>query len=201
MIRHQDKWFTKPFENYFWILPEGSEPPGEVCHGPLPFVILHAIPSGLTLPEHSLVVIDDMQQEQNRELVLLHTIYSHHRDLTCISLVHSLFPKNKFHRDLTQSTKYIYVKANPRDKQAFQRLAVQLQPGRARELVGAYTDACSRPYGHLMVDLTQRIHPALRYRAPLPPDSPDDDGVCVYATERDVEDLIREVPSRYERLR
>ena len=158
------------------------------------------MPDGSTLPHHSLVVLDDLQSEQSKDTLLLHTVHSHHRNLTVICLNHSIFPKNRFQRDLTQSTKYIIVCKNPRDTQAFHRLALQLHPSHARSLYDAYLDACSRPYGYLLCDLTQEAHPALKYRSQL---FPSDEGQCVYATDQELSHLLREHPHyvRYSEIR
>lgn len=186
--------FSSPFEHYIWCLPSGSEPPVEIAQR-ADFQIHHGVPDGATLPHHSLVFLDDLQQETGIRTQLLHTVHSHHRNLTVISLNHNLFPKNRFQRDLSQSTKYIIACNNPRDAQAFFRLAIQLEPSRARSLYNCYLDACSRPFGYLLCDLTQEIHPALRYRTCL---FPTDGGLQIYSTDEDLNRLTRD-DHNYER--
>lgn len=196
LIKHEREIFTNPFQHYYWCLPEGSEAPLEIQNRSN-FQIQHGVPDGATLPHHSLIVLDDLQHAQCMNTVLLHTVHSHHRSQTIISLNHSLFPKNRFQRDLTQSTKYVIVCRNPRDSQAFYRFALQLETGcRARSLYHSYIDACSRPFGYLLCDLTQRAHPALKYRTQL---LPSDDGMKVYATDEELAQLLRDDP-RYVRF-
>lgn len=195
MLEHEKEMFSSPFEHYFWCLPNGSEPPKAISDRP-DFQIHFGVPDGATLPYNSMVVLDDLQTEQGLQTQLLYTVHSHHRNLTVISLNHNLFPKNRFQRDLSQSTKYIIACNNPRDAQAFYRLAIQLEPNRARSLYQAYLDACSRPFGYLLCDLTQEAHPALRYRTQL---FPSDDGLCAYSTDEDIQQLIHE-DKQYERF-
>lgn len=188
MLEHEKEMFSSPFEHYFWCLPNGSEPPKEIANRP-DFQIHYGVPDGSTLPMNSIVFLDDLQTEQGLQTQLLYTVHSHHRCLTVVSLNHNLFPRNRFQRDLSQSTKYIIACNNPRDAQSFFRLALQLEPRRARSLYECYLDACKRPFGYLLCDLTQQAHPALRYRTQL---FPQDGGLCVYSTDEDVQNLLRE---------
>lgn len=187
--------FTSPFRHYFWCLPEGSEAPRQILERP-EFQIHYGVPDGGTLPHDSFVVLDDLQHAQNLNTQLLHTVHSHHRNLTILTLNHSIFPKNRFQRDLTQSVKYYLVAKNPRDTQAFFRFALQLDPTRARSLYDSYLDSCSRPFGYLLCDLTQTAHPALRYRSNI---LPSDEGLCIYASDEDLARLMRDDP-RYVRF-
>lgn len=195
IIEHEQELFSTPFKHYFWCIPAGSEPPQRINEKP-EFQILYGVPDGSTLPHDSLVVLDDLQHEQSLNTQLLHTVHSHHRNLTVICLNHSIFPKNRFQRDLTQSVKYFIITKNPRDAQTFHRLALQLEPSRARELYKSYLDACSRPFGYLLCDLTQRAHPALRYRSCI---LPSDENLCIYASDADLSHLLRH-DSRYGRF-
>lgn len=191
ILLNQDEWISPPgFDHYFWALPEGATPPDAVVSGPLPFRIIRGIPDGASLPERAFLCIDDLQSEQNTNLVLLFTVFSHHKHISILNLTHSLFPKNRFQRDLTQSTKYIFVKKSPRDVQAFHRLAIQLEPGGARGLYEAYREATKAPFAHFLVDLTQAVHPALRFRSvhELPS---GEQATCIYAHDKDVEDLLK----------
>lgn len=190
LLRHEKNLFSNPFQHYYWCLPNGSEPPDEILDRS-DFQVHYGVPDGAELPHHSLIILDDLQHEQCQKTVLLHTVHSHHRSQTVVTLNHSLFPKNRFQRDLTQSTKYVIVCRNPRDTQAFYRLAIQLEPGRARSLYHSYLDACSRPYGYLAIDLTQKAHAALKYRSQI---LPTDDGMCIYATDAELNRLIADNP-------
>lgn len=186
--------FSNPFRHYFWCLPEGSEPPSQVQQRP-DFQIHYGVPDGSKLPRDSFVVLDDLQHAQDVNTQLLHTVHSHHRNLTVLTLNHSIFPKNRFQRDLTQSVKYYLIAKNPRDTQAFFRFALQLDPTRARSLYSSYLDSCCEPFGYLLCDLTQRAHPALKYLSNI---LPSDEGLTIYATDQDVARLMREDP-RYVR--
>ena len=195
MLENETEVFSSPFEHYFWCLPNGSEPPKAIASRP-EFQIVYGVPDGATLPTNSIVFLDDLQHEQGLRTQLLYTVHSHHRNLTVVSLNHNLFPKNRFQRDLSQSTKYIIACNNPRDAQAFFRLALQLEPGRARSLYECYLDACKKPFGYLLCDLTQQVHPALRYKTGL---FETDGGLTVYCTDEDLQQLVRE-DGGYERF-
>lgn len=195
-LQHEKEIFSSPFDFYYWCLPNGSTPPSEISQRG-DFNIHYGVPDGVDIPHNSLVFLDDLQHEQGLATQLLHTVHSHHRNLTIITLNHSIFPKNRFQRDQTQSTKYMIICKNPRDTSSFFRLALQLEPSRARSLYEAYQDACSQPFGYLLCDLTQRAHSALRYRTKV---LPSDGQSCIYATEQDISRLLQSDECNYVRF-
>ena len=86
---------------------------------------------------------------------------------------------------------------SPRDTQSFMRFACQLEPHRAKQLYHAYLDACSEPFGFLVCDLTNNIHPALKYKS-FPVSGVPGHGAAIYATEDDIRSLL-EQDDRYAR--
>lgn len=161
------------------------------------FDIIYGVPENSAIPNHSLVVLDDLQSFWQKDTLLLFTVYSHHKNITVIALAHNLFSKNKFARDVTLSTKYLILKRSPRDIAQYHHFARQVAGHKSKQLISALQDACTLPYSYLLVDLTQRAHPSLKYRTNILPSDPNS---TVYATEKDILDLVRS-DSRYERYR
>lgn len=54
---------------------------------------------------------------------------------------------------------------NPRDKTQFQHLARQVYPENSKSLVDVYNHCTNQAHGYLIVDLTQEIPNALRFRS------------------------------------
>lgn len=56
---------------------------------------------------------------------------------------------------------------NPRDKLQFQCLARQVYPENSKALVDVYNKCTLHAHGYLLIDLTQQIHNALRFRTDI----------------------------------
>ena len=76
-----------------------------------------------------------------------------HRGLSTCYIKHNLFHQGKLGRDVELQNTQILFKS-PRDVIQVSTLNAQL--GLGSELVDWYRDATSVPYGHLLIDLSQR---------------------------------------------
>lgn len=197
LLQHESESFSKPFTRKYWCMPEGSEAPESIRNDPN-FEVMIGWPDGRSLDAGSLCVVDDLQSDIDKNALLLFTVFCSHRNITTINLNHCFFPKNKFQRVLTQSTRYLVCLNSPRDTQSFMRLAQQLEPHRAKELYRAYLDAVSEEYGFLCCDLTSNVHPSLKYRS-FPVSGVPGHGACVYATDDDIRSLLQQ-DERYVRF-
>lgn len=84
-----------------------------------------------------------------------------HRNLNCIYVKHNLFHKSSNGRDAELQNTHIILFKSPRDVQQVNVLSKQL--GLGNDLQKWYTNATSKPYGHIMIDLTPKTPDSLRY--------------------------------------
>ena len=84
-----------------------------------------------------------------------------HRGLSTIYIKHNLFHQSKLGRDVELQNTHNVVFKSPRDVMQVTTLSTQL--GLGSELVDWYRDAKSVPFGHLLIDLSQRRDDRLRY--------------------------------------
>lgn len=113
-----------------------------------------------------LVILDDMMSDVNssKKVCELFTRGSHHRNISVISISQNIFHQGKHCRDISLNAKYIVVFKNPRDQTQFLHLARQLYPENTKDLLRVYKEATNKPYGYLLIDLSQGIYEFLRFR-------------------------------------
>ena len=135
--------------------------------------MIEGIPDINTLkgPEPKLVVFDDFMTEfakqKNSDLISLFTRGCHHWNCSVMHVVQNLF-YNKL-RTARINSHYIVMLKNPSDRLQVMNLARQLYPSKQKYFVEAYDDACSEPYGYLLVDLAPETANEIRLRCNIFP--------------------------------
>ena len=113
------------------------------------------------------MVFDDMMMQcASSELIAqAFTQKLHHQHLSVILILQNLYCQGKVMRNVHHNTEYVVLLCNSRDKSQFGHLSRQLEPKHSKAVVDAYVDATSRPYSHLLVDLTPHTPDAMCYRS------------------------------------
>lgn len=131
---------------------------------------IQGIPEDFATAENEsvLIILDDLMLESsNKKVCELFTKGSHHRNLAVILVTQNIFHKGAYSRDISLNSKYIVMFKNPRDKLQFQYLARQVYPENSKALVDVYNNCTQQAHGYLLIDLTQQIHNALRFRTDI----------------------------------
>lgn len=112
-----------------------------------------------------LMVIDDFAYEK-KEISKITTIFtriSHHANISVFFVTQNLFEKNL--RTISLNAHYLVLFRNIRDSNQIKVLEKQIFPNDNGFLIDAYADATSKPYGYLIIDLTQNCGELLRVRS------------------------------------
>lgn len=114
----------------------------------------------------TLIILDDLMNEtgDDERVSQLFTRGSHHQQISIILTTQNLFHQGKFFRTISLNCKYIVIFKNPRDSLQALALSKQVYPENSRELNRVYKEATIRPHTYLLLDLSQNIHPQLRFR-------------------------------------
>lgn len=109
-----------------------------------------------------LLIFDDSCDEisKSRDFVKIATA-GRHRGLNTIYIKHNLFHKSSLGRDVELQNTHIVLFKSPRDVMQISRLGQQL--GLGKLLNEWYKDATSKPFGHLLVDLSPQTVDQLRF--------------------------------------
>jgi hypothetical protein len=118
--------------------------------------------------------------EINAEVTALFTRYGHHRNCSVIFISQNLFNKNKETRTLNLNTHYLVLFKNVRDKSQIAALGRQMFPNMSNYFLHAYSDACNKPFGYLLVDMRPSTPDDLRLRTNIFKESGNCTTVYVY---------------------
>jgi len=124
-----------------------------------------------------LLILDDMMQEMKNDSRLneLFTRGSHHWNLSIIHILQNLFFDGI--RTSRINAQYLILMKNPSDRLQIKNLGRQLFPG-SRHFEESFDDATSKPYGYLLIDLTQTTPDNMRIRSNI---FPENNGMVVYS--------------------
>ena len=101
------------------------------------------------------IILDDLAQNLNKSTVELFNVLSHHMGCNVCFVVHNLFQRAPFFREISLNSKYICVYKNPRDSSSIFNFARQFSPENPRRTVEIYRHATKKPQSYLMIDLSQ----------------------------------------------
>jgi hypothetical protein len=105
-----------------------------------------------------------MMEGFSKEITEIFTILSHHNNISIIIVMHNLFHKNQFTRNITLNAQYIVYFRNPRDLSSIGFLSRQLAPHNSKNLQAVFLEQTNRPYSYLIIDLCQNTPDLFKYR-------------------------------------
>jgi hypothetical protein len=113
--------------------------------------------------KHKIIILDDLMTEMNESVAKTFTVYSHHMNISVFFITQNLFFKNKFMRDVSLNTQYLFLFGQRRDSQQISILATQMFPTQRKAFMEIYKTETSKKFGYLLTDL----HPQNTYRVLL----------------------------------
>ena len=119
--------------------------------------------------KRTLLIIDDLMHETNETVSKLFTRVSHHKNVSVVYLTQNLFNNNKHNRTISLNAHYMILFKNVRDATQVHCLARQMFPKNSEAMMQGYKDATGKPYGYLLVDLTQSMDDRYRLRTKIFP--------------------------------
>jgi hypothetical protein len=118
--------------------------------------------------ENCVIILDDLMTDciDNKEIVRLFTVGSHHRNASVIFLTQNIFEKGKYARAISLNSHYLVLFNNRRDLSQVMHLGRQLYPGETGFFTEVFNDAISsQPYGYLIIDLMPKTDDSIRLRS------------------------------------
>ena len=116
--------------------------------------------------ENSVVILDDLMNQviDDKNILNLFTVGSHHRKISVIFLSQNIFEKGKYARSISLNSHYIIIFKNRRDQAQIQHLARQIYPRETSFFHEVFNNATTKKFGFLIVDLKQRSNNLIRLR-------------------------------------
>ena len=103
---------------------------------------------------HTVLVVDDLADEADEKLLeKIFTKYSHHRFISIILVLHSLFyPGLRNMRLISLNTQYLVIFKSARDQNSISIVARQMFGQDYKYVLQAYEDATKQKFGYLLID-------------------------------------------------
>ena len=108
--------------------------------------------------DHGILILDELMEESgnDKRVLDLFTIDSHHRGFTALYLTQDLFPAGKYAKTINRNGHYAICFKSPLDKTGIRNLLLQVYPDKWRRVFQLFLRLTARPFGYFMLDL----HPA-----------------------------------------
>jgi hypothetical protein len=116
--------------------------------------IFNGVPDQTTiknLPRPSLLILDDLMFDmEDKYLNQLFTRGSHNWNCSIVLVCQTLYGRNL--RTPRTNTHYMVIMKNNNLKQNISTIGHQMFPNQYNYFMDAYNDACSKPYGYIVID-------------------------------------------------
>ena len=121
----------------------------------------------------SICIFDDFESEIGPSLGQIVRVTARHMQTSIFILHQSLFPPQKFARQISLNVRFIHLAKSPRENAQVRFLARQMSPDDWRWICEAFTHVTEQPFRYLLLDLTQECSNLLRVRSHyLPSEAP-----------------------------
>lgn len=180
--------YGSSIKHVIWCYKNENSLPNELKNNPN-VTFQKNIPEDVqSVPEFSLIIFDDlMLQVFTKEITEIFTVLSHHNNISVILVLHNIFFKSKFTRDIMLNTQYIVYFKNPRDLSSISHFARQLAPTNSKNLQNIINDITSKPYSYVIIDLCQETPEIFKFRSNIF----EDNHYNCYATETSIEKFMQ----------
>jgi hypothetical protein len=175
LVKHANELITPPPEKIIWCYSEWQDGYNDLEDNPN-LTMSEGLPDMKELSQsknvRKLLILDDLMIDASKGNNL-HSLFSrgsHHWNMGIVHIVQNLFYSNL--RTAHINSHYLILMKNPSDQLQVQTLARQIFPSNRRFFTEAYRDACSEPYGYLLVDLEPTTPDTIRLRTCIFPDDP-----------------------------
>lgn len=165
LLEHRKDLFSTEIDDIIWCYDQ-AQSTYEGCTGRFVRGVIDPDDLDPTVPH--IVIFDDMMGCKDLgRIVDFFTKFGHHKNCTVFYLCQNMYDQSRGHRAIMLNSHYTFLFRNCRDVQQIARLGRQVFPQYKNFLVDSYTDAVSRPYGYLLLDLKPNTPDYLRVRGRL----------------------------------
>ena len=174
-MSYAEQMISPPPEAVVWCYSEWQPSYEEVMKCGEKITMFEGFPDKEVLSKsrnvRKLLILDDLMTDMSKKSGDLHSLFcrgSHHWNMSVIHIVQNLFYSNV--RTARINSHYLVLMKNPADLLQMNTLARQLFPQDKKYLFDAYKDACSKPFGYLLIDMEPTTPDHVRLRTKVFPD-------------------------------
>lgn len=163
LLKSHEQLMNGCVENIIWSCNNKAFIPNGLLE--IPNVkVQEGLPSIDSIPVNTLLVIDDMQMSNLKDICTLFTVSSHHKNISIFFLVQNLFFSNPYMRTISLNSSHIVLFKSLRDVIQIQCLARQIFPDLVKSFMQVYKEVTDPPYAYLIIDLSQTCHSCFRLK-------------------------------------
>lgn len=186
LLKNREKLMRGKVDGIIWSCINRTFAPQQL-HS-LPNVkICEGLPELDSIPSNTIVVIDDLQQSNLKDICTLFCVNSHHFAISTIFIIQNLFIANPYMRTISLNASAFCIFRSLRDINQIQYLARQIFPNVKNSFLKVYQQETEQPYQCIIIDLSQRCSPILRIKSQVL----NDNYFVSYATDREI-DIVSE---------
>lgn len=167
LLNHANELIDPPPDRIIWCYGEWQD--GYSRYPNVEFKEGLSCISTLESTGNTLVIIDDLMQETDKNVSQLFVKGSHHKGISVVYITQNLFNKNPEQRTISLNAHYLILFRNPRDVSQISHIGRQMYPGNVHFLQASFKDATDEAYGYLMIDCKQDTPEELRLRTKIFP--------------------------------
>lgn len=172
LLKHGRELFDVPPKKIVYCYLE-DQPIVDDMQSSLPdFSTYRGLPSREELREwsmnspHTVVVLDDMIHLVTKSADALHLFQTmvSHANVTAFLLSQNLYPPGVYAKSILLNCQHVVLFKNVRDNRQIITFGSQVFTGRSKFWMDAYAKAVRRPYGYILIDLTNHCQEDRRLR-------------------------------------
>lgn len=129
--------------------------------------IVEGLPTIETVPPNTLLVIDDLQMSNLKDVCTLFCVSSHHKNISVFFLIQNLFFSNPYMRTVSLNATHFILWKNSRDINQINYLARQIFPDHKSSFLKVFKEITKQPYSYLIIDISQCCCPCLRIKTDI----------------------------------
>lgn len=126
--------------------------------------IVEGLPPLESIPPYTILVLDDLQMGNLKDVCHLFCVGSHHRNITIVMMAQNLFFANPYFRTISLNSSAIVLFNSVRISAQIEHLARQIFPELRAAFIEVFKEQTRAPFTYLLIDLSQACTPALRIK-------------------------------------
>lgn len=166
LLRNQKTLLRGRIDNIWWCCSNINFAPKLLSEIPN-LKIKEGLPAIHSIPSNTILVIDDLQMSNLKEICHLFTVGSHHCNISLFFIVQNLFLSNNHFRTISLNCTHFVLFKSLRDINQIKYLARQIFPEFQNSFLKIYKEATAAPFAYLIIDLSQTCCPILRIKSEI----------------------------------
>lgn len=163
LLKRRKELMIGKIDNIIWVCANKMFVPKEAQALP-DLKIIEGLPVIESIPHNTLLVLDDLQMSNLKDICTLFTVSSHHKNISAFFLVQNLFFSNPYMRTISLNCSHFVLFKSLRDINQIQYFAQQVFPDCKKAFMRVFKEVTKPPFAYLIIDVSQSCCPILKIK-------------------------------------